>query len=375
MEFKIILKKLNGTITEKEKDVFNEWYNQSVEHRSYFNNVSKNYSEELNDIDIEKAWERLNKKLKRKPTNKNTWKYAVAAAVVVFLVSVPLLINNQSQSTIKPIITNNNIVGGSNKATLTLEDGSLVVLQKGELLIRNYIESNGERLKYSTSKTQRKEDSYNYLTTPTGGQYHIELADGTKVWLNSESQLKYPVSFTSGEIRQVELLYGEAYFDVSHSSNHNGSRFRVLTKGQEIEVLGTEFNIKAYANENYVCSTIVEGTVLMKTLNFKNTLSPNQQTILNLNTNKVELLSVNDMYSITSWKKGVFSFNNMPLHEIMKVLSRWYDAEVLFVNKEIKDIRFTGVLGKNQTIEEILFTIYNTNNIQYEINNKSIIFK
>ncbi|MDO5979679.1 FecR family protein [Flavivirga spongiicola] len=311
-----------------------------------------------------------------------------AAAILIFVsVGYFFLNKNQTVNLNTPIIVNNNIEVGTDKAILTLDDGTDVALEKGQDYIADNLTSNGEEIVYQPTgqagnnvannqqPTTKNQIAYNYLTIPRGGQYLVKLSDGTQVWLNSESQIKYPISFPEGETREVELVYGEAYFDVSPSTEHNGSKFKVLTGAQEVEVLGTEFNIKAYQDEDFIYTTLVEGKVLVNNATNNNVLSPNQQNIMSNVNNDMLLLNVVDMYSITAWKKGVFSFKDMPLNKIMKVLSRWYDTEVIFINKDVEEDKFTGVLGKEQTIEDILFTIYNTNNIKYEINNKTIIFR
>ncbi|MDE3742772.1 FecR family protein [Maribacter polysaccharolyticus] len=376
MDFKLILKKLNNTLSEEESAIFSKWYNDSNQHKDFFEKVKQAQQDEALLVDIEKGWKSIENKIKPVSAKKTNYlKYAVAASIVL-LVSITIIVQqNTEHKVVAPEVATKNIKIGTDKATLTLADGTNVTLEKGQHYISNNIESNGEELVYQPSKNQNPEIAYNYLAIPRGGQYHVVLSDGTEVWLNSESKLKYPEGFIKGEPRAVELVYGEAYFDVSPSSNHEGAKFKVITNDQEIEVLGTEFNIKAYRDENLIYSTLVEGKILIKSDSYENILLPNQQTIINKNNNAVDLINVDDLYSITSWRKGVFSFKDMPLSNIMKVLSRWYDAEVIFANKEAEDILFTGILDKNQSIEEILFSIYNTNNITYEINDKTIIFK
>ena len=159
-----------------------------------------------------------------------------------------------------PILNKEDIITtGSDKAVLTLEDGSNIELEKGKAFKTNVVNSNGEKLVYN--KTNQTKITYNYLTIPRGGQYFVKLSDGTEVWLNSESQLKFPVAFIKGQTREVTLVYGEAYFAVSPSTNHNGATFKVMNQGQEVEVLGTEFNIKAYKDEINIYTTLVEGKV------------------------------------------------------------------------------------------------------------------
>lgn len=276
-----------------------------------------------------------------------------------------------------PIIVNNNIKAGIDKAILTLEDGSDIALEKDRHYQTENLSSNGEELVYDTkdaNTSSNVEIAYNYLMVPRGGQFYVKLADGTEVWLNSDSKLKYPVKFIKGLTRQVELIYGEAYFNVSPSASHNGDAFKVNTQTQEIEVLGTEFNVKAYHDEDTIYTTLVEGKVNIDNSITKEILKPKQQSKFNVAQETMEILTV-DVYNVTSWRKGIFSFKNKPLKDIMKVLSRWYDAEVIFADKSIEDIEFNGVLSKKQSIEEILSIIHTTNNIAYEINDKIVIFR
>ncbi|WP_396187505.1 FecR family protein, partial [Flavobacterium sp.] len=199
--------------------------------------------------------------------------------------------------------------------------------------------------------------------------------DGTKVWLNSETQLKYPVAFTDGATRQIELVYGEAYFEVSPSTKHKGAKFKVLNQSQEVQVLGTQFNIKAYRDETNVYTTLVEGKVAVSNSKINKILKPSEKSNLNLLEKTIAISKV-DVYNEISWKDGVFSFRKKPLGEIMKVLSRWYDIEVQFENQDSKNARFNGVLGKEQKIEDILKRIKKFKVIKdYEIKNKKVIIK
>ena len=258
---------------------------------------------------------------------------------------------------------------------MTLEDGTVVTLQKGNNYQTKTTQSNGEEIVYKAGNRMASKTAYNYLTIPRGGQFHLVLSDGTKVWLNSETQLKYPVAFTDGVTRQIELVYGEAYFEVSPSTKHKGAKFKVLNQSQEVEVLGTHFNIKAYKDETNVLTTLVEGKVAVSSQGKKQILNPSEQANLNLQNNTIAVTEV-DAYNEISWKDGVFSFRKKPLGEIMKVLSRWYDIEVQFENQDSKNARFNGVLGKEQKIEDILKRIKKFKVIEdFEIKNKKVILK
>ncbi|MFV0572815.1 MAG: FecR family protein [Xanthomarina gelatinilytica] len=331
-----------------------------------------NLSNQINKVE---DWKKLKSKIEV-PVRKLYWKYAAAAILVIALASTYLLkdtlFNNQIESN-TPIIVNNQIEPGIDKATLTLEDGTQVTLEKGTSYQTKNANSNGEEIIYINNTSP--ELVFNYLTIPRGGQFQLALSDGTRVWLNSETKLKYPVSFTDGESRQVELVYGEAYFEVSPSTKHKGANFKVFNNNQEVEVLGTKFNIKAYKDETMVYTTLAEGKVEVKTTNQNKVLNPNQQSVVDVENKNIEVASINVRNEI-AWMDGEFILKGKDLKEIMKALSRWYDMDVTFANKELENVRFVGVLGKDQNIEDILNTIKSFGVINsYEINNKKVILK
>ncbi|MBD0832570.1 FecR family protein [Aestuariibaculum sediminum] len=302
-------------------------------------------------------------------------KYAVAASIVAFVATFVFINLDRDSVVQEEAIVNTSIEVGTNKAILTRGDGSNVTLEKGEQIAFDNVESNGEALIYNDKPTNTKEIAYNYLTIPRGGQFFVKLSDGTQVWLNSETKLKYPEVFVDGEKRMVELLYGEAYFDVSPSTAHKGSRFTVTNHNHEIEVLGTEFNVKAYNNEPNILTTLVEGKVKIKYQGKDHMLLPNQQSVLDRSTNTITFNTVN-VFNVISWKEGLFSFNNITLKEVMVVLSRWYDFDVEFKNKAIENELFVGTLGKQEKIEDILQNLKELGIIKkYEFNDKNIIIE
>lgn len=333
----------------------------------------KQRTQMLRSIDKKEGWEKIQKAVGVPVRRLNVWKYAAAAAVILFCVSVFLTQENfwKKASPVKPVLAKSEITPGTDKATLVLANGRTVVLGQGLAYNSKGVYSNGKEIIYKNDPTAAEGD--NYLTIPRGGQYFIKLADGTQVWLNSESKLKFPTNFKDGHTRSVELVYGEAYFDVSPSTKHKGARFNVATNGQNVEVLGTEFNIKAYQDENNIYTTLVEGKISLSNGNISKNLEPSDQSILNRSANKVVMAKV-DVYNEISWKEGVFTFKDMALKDIMKVLSRWYDVEVIFNNKKLEKVTFNGILDKNQKIEEILTIINKTNKVPYEIKQKTITF-
>ena len=340
----------------------------------YANKVLKTY-------DLETAKKNILQQINRRKAKSNyIFKYAVAATLALILTTTYFfgdsLFNTTDKDVVSPPIFNaNTIEYGKDKAVLTLENGSLIALEKGNSIQTQNATSNGKVLVYQNKAKQIVELVYNQLTVPRGGQFVVELSDGTKVWLNSESQLKYPVSFIKGQSREVELAYGEAYFDVSPSSKHKGAKFKVFNQFQEIDVLGTEFNIKAYKGESNVYTTLVEGKISVSIDNKNLGLKPNQQLDLDINNNTSAIKTV-DVYNEVSWKDGVFSFESKTLEEVMKVFSRWYDIEIVFKNNSIKNEEFVGILRKNKNLETILKSFKNYGVIKnFEIEDKKVVLE
>ncbi|CAM3759814.1 FecR family protein [Flavobacterium chungbukense] len=327
----------------------------------------------LKQIDKKEAWSEIESKIEVPVRKLSIWKYSAAAAIVIMASTIYFSKDQWShKEQIKVVATKSVINPGTDKAILVLASGEEVALGKGSSYNATGVHSNGTEIIYGNTNSNKESTVYNYLTIPRGGQFFIKLADGTKVWLNSDSKLKFPVNFVDGAPRQVELVYGEAYFDVSPSTEHKGSHFNVLTSNQNIEVLGTEFNVRAYQDTPIIYTTLVEGKVNLSGSFQTTILKPGQQSVLD--NHNIRVASV-DVFNEVSWKEGIFSFQEMPLKEIMKVLERWYDIKIIFKNKAIENNTFNGILDKNQKIEEILNIISNTNKIPYEINQKTVIFK
>lgn len=319
-----------------------------------------------------KIHERIRLIEKRNKLERNK-KYAFAASVI-FLIGISLINQFNFNETKEPIII------GSDKAVLTLENGDQVILEKGKKFQNKTLNSNGKELSYSIKNKTANNPSnqkivYNFLTVPRGGQFSLNLEDGTKVLLNSDSKIKYPIKFIKGKKREVELLYGEAFFDVSSSQNNNGSEFIVSTKTQKINVIGTKFNIKAYNEDEIITTTLVEGKVRVHNGENQILLSPNQQSKVDSKSTNIDVSNVDVLQQI-SWINGLFSFNDTSLESIMQTLSRWYDLKFIFKSANQKKFLFSGVLERTKSIEDILFIIEKTsslNEINFEIIDKVII--
>ena len=344
----------------------NDWVEELGTEKSIKNKMLKSILDSLKD-------EKTKKPIIISLIKSNVFRYSVAASVLTFV-----LFNFFTKKTSS---YENEGVLSQNKSTQIVAEKSILTLNNGTEIsldtIQNYegetLSISGKEIIYKTIKSNAKDVTYNYLTISRGEQFVLKLSDGTQVWLNSETKLKYPVSFINGEDRKVELVFGEAYFDVSPSTEHNGSRFKVFNQFQEVEVLGTEFNIKAYKDESKIFTTLVEGKVTIDVNGKKQNLIPSEQSVLNIRNSDININKVN-VYNEMSWKEGVFVFKDKTLYEIMKVISRWYDIDFVFEDKEVGNTTFNGKLLKSQTLEEILNFI-KLNNIEFEIIDKMIIFK
>lgn len=333
----------------------------------------------MTKYDLQIAKSKIHKRIRliEKRNKLERYKKIAFAASIILLVGISLFNQFYFNET---IIIRDPIVIGTDKAVLTLENGDQVILEKGQKFQNKTVNSDGKELSYSiknrsSSNFKNEKIASNFLTIPRGGQFSLNLEDGTKILLNSDSKIKYPVKFIKGKKRQVELLYGEAFFDVSSSQNNNGSEFIVSTKTQKINVLGTKFNIKAYSEDDIITTTLVEGKVKVENGENQILLFPNQQSKVDSNSPVINVSDV-DVSQQISWINGLFSFNDTSLEDIMHTLSRWYDLEFIFKSANQKGFIFSGILERTKSIEDILFIIEKTsssNEINFEINNKTII--
>lgn len=378
---KIIVKFLNKEASHDELETLDVWM-KNTKNISIFNQfVKTEYLTSLYMVqyDLDKGKESISQKVRieeRKQRRKTYWRISAAASILLLIGSFFFKLDSK-QETRKPIV--NTIETGSNKAVLTLDNGDQIALEKGISFQTGAANSNGEKLVYAPHKeeaSKRVKTSYNYITIPRGGQFFVQLSDGTKVWLNSDTKLKYPTKFNKDQTREVELVYGEAYFEVSPSTKHNGMSFNVLTREQKVNVLGTEFNIQAYREENEIATTLVGGKVVVQKGSSKKVLNPNQQSRITDNVNTINVLDVDASLEI-SWVNGLFVFNEESLGEIMKKLSRWYDVDVVFESAERKNFVFTAILERTKSFDDILNLIEATGEgeVKFEVRNRTIHIK
>jgi transmembrane sensor len=307
---------------------------------------------------------------------KRLLRYASAAVVFLALSFGAISLIKKITHSDPSLAVQNDIAPGGNTAILTLANGKKIFLDKinkGEILQQaglRIIKTSKGQIVYEITNQKILQDNkgeakLNTISTPNGGQYQVVLPDGTKVWLNSASNLKYP-NYFSGSERLVELE-GEAYFEVTKNKQ---SPFRIKTTLQEIEVLGTHFNINAYKDEPVLKTTLLEGSVMVSSAKSKMILVPGQQARMDINTLETTTESKVDLDQIVAWKNGVFSFENEDLRSIMRQISRWYNVSVVF-NGPLSEDKFFGEISRNSNLSQVI-EILKLNNIRVTLSGKTI---
>lgn len=322
-----------------------------------------NGEEAFPQIDTESVYASI---VKKEPRRIFTLPRVAAAAAVLLLATWWFTQTNKTTTTPQIVEEKKEILPGSNKATLTLADGSTVtldsagnqVISRGDTKIS---QQNGQLLYSSAGKTA---EGYNKLSTPRGGQFRVVLPDGTKVWLNSASSLRYPIAFT-GKERIVELE-GQGYFEVAQNAEQP---FKVKAHEMEVQVLGTHFDIMAYADENTVNTTLLEGAVQVKEGNTARLLKPGQQAILKSHAFTVQEA---DVKRVIAWKNGLFVFNDMALPAILREVARWYDVEIVYETTPGTEL-YGGGLARNLHLSNVLTLLEGSGFNHFRVEGRKVI--
>ncbi|PJJ85091.1 FecR family protein [Mucilaginibacter auburnensis] len=344
---------LKGTITADELAVLEDWYNS---------HPNKDINWTAGDWDEKQLKERLYYNIQSQladeltPAKFNYKKILYSAAAMVTLAIGALYLYSRNAVVKEQELAANPVIvstGNLNKATLTLSDGRIVELNgatNGIIAsdagtdIRKT--ANGEIL-YSAGHDEAKSNAvaFNTISTPKGGQFQISLPDGSKVWLNALSAVKFPAVF-KGKERLVELT-GEAYFEVAKNRE---MPFKVkMPDGTLVEVLGTHFNIAAYPGDKSVDATLLEGSIDIQKGNIKKLMVPGEMAEV---TDKIQLRHVN-VEDAVSWKNGLFRFDNASVSAVMREMERWYGVEVVY-SDGMPDNEITGYISRNAKLEEVL---------------------
>ncbi|WP_316828266.1 FecR family protein [Pedobacter miscanthi] len=314
---------------------------------------------------------RINRSAKSlKVIRSSSWlKWSIAASVLVLLSVGLLFYIAQNNKTANPKLAD--VAPGGNKATLILANGKKIDLSGAvngaiadETGIKVIKTAEGKIIYDLSNTTAAANEQYNTIETPMGGQYQVNLSDGTKVWLNAASSLRYPTHF-SGKERKVELT-GEGYFEVAHQKN---MPFKVASAGQTVEVLGTHFNIMAYHDEPNVKTTLLQGSVKLYTGNQNTLLKPGEQALRT--GNHIRISDEVDMEDVVAWKDGYFKFNES-LEGIMSKISRWYGVEVVYETKTDPNLTYSGKISRGRNISAILKIIEFNGDVHFRIEGRKV---
>jgi transmembrane sensor len=388
----LIARCLHNELSAADEIELERWLDADHQHLELFNKISAEFFADKQfgmstDEGKDDAWKNIVEKVSHKKPALPIfrWPRFFPYAAVLFLLSTTgyFIARHLNRKDTPKIAANlkQDIAPGVNKATLTLSNGSKIILsdvKQGSIAHQHNVTiklQNG-RLVYAIggidAGTQQpnfiKPVEINTLTTPRGGQFQADLPDGTKVWLNAASSITYPVIF-SGKERVVELT-GEAYFEVSKNT---ARPFIVKTETQTVQVLGTHFNINSYADEQSVKTTLLEGSIKVTGKAGKNTvqLNPSQQSV---NTEgKIDIINDADVDETVAWKNGKFLFRNANLQTVMRQLARWYDVEVEFQGA-IAPKHYHGRISRDVPVSQV-FEILKTSGVNFIINGRTIIVK
>lgn len=366
---------IRKTITPMERLELDEWLEASEDNVALFEDLTnedkiQEAMEWFGQLDQEKTLQKLKERIPFTPEKKTRrlfWSLAIAACLIMLAGVAAYMIwrqapaNSQGQPIAARPLPVDPLPGG-NKALLTLADGSKMVLDSqhnGALAVQGNAQlvKNDSSLSYQSGTYVGISQSpvYNMLETPRGGQYRIVLADGTVVWLNAASSLRYPTAFT-GKDREVELR-GEGYFEVKHQA---GRPFRVKVGGLVLEHLGTSFNVNSYADEGMIKTTLVEGSVRVTSGEASAMLRPGEEA--QLSQGNLEVVKA-DVEAATGWRQGLFVFHGTALPVVMKDLERWYGVNIL--NKEGNHNHLVATIPRNVPLSKMLYYLGKTGDVRF----------
>lgn len=366
-------KYLNGEHSKEELAILLDYFSIEEESETLIELISLEFEKPLPlDIDqhiVDDINERVRTKLMQniKPKVKTMDFLKVAASIILLLGVLSLFYYNSDLFINQNVIQTEQIADirpGTNKATLQLDGAERIELSEDKEGILT-----GEQITYDDGTIiETPKAQFATLSTPNGGQYQITLPDGTKVWLNAASSLRYPTEFKNKE-RKVELI-GEAFFEVAHDPD---LPFIVETNRQHVKVLGTTFNLYAYHTEKSIITTLVQGSVLLSYSDGSDLLKtqqllPGQQSVLHDNGMQVKKVEV-DQY--ISWKDGTFMLSNADLSSFAQQIERWYDVEMI-IYPSLQDVRLSGVFSRKANLSELLEAISENENIKFKLEGRRI---
>lgn len=374
-------KYMDGQLTDAERQEFLDYAEDPIFHQEINELLGAAFENQSALIDVDELGRlRLldkifkDEQIPAEPKRVSLWpRIGIAAAVATIIVSAGIWFYQGSQKDTKDLVAVvDDVAPGKQSATLTLANGKKIRLTdavNGELAKEAGVvitKSAEGQLVYEVLAQSDASDKINVLSTNKGETYKVRLPDGSAVWLNAASSLKYPASFAKLKDRRVELS-GEGYFEVAKDKEHP---FIVRTGKQEVEVLGTHFNINAYEDEAFEKTTLAEGSVKVTAQGKSLFIRPNQQAILN--DHSMEIKEV-DAELALAWKSGFFLFDRESLGNIMLKVARWYDVEIVFKDSSLKTETFTGTISRFQNISEVFNMLERVRVAKFKVEGKKII--
>lgn len=371
----LIVKRLRGELSPEEETFFMAWKARSKANEELYERLENEYVEHTEyplyeQFNARRSWPSVKEGIQRRGSIRRLYRGAAAAAIVLLCVSSYLMFSTD-RGEVLPVarVESPNHFSFGKRASLILPGGDTLLIAPGvaDTLDEQlpFVSNNGETLIYHTP---RMADSlvYNTLKIPRGGAYSLQLSDGTRVMLNSDSRLKFPQSF-SGDTREV-YLEGEGFFQVAKDT---AKPFIVHCEEYAVRVLGTTFNISAYRNDEVSMTTLVEGRVNIECGNTVVALTPGL--MATVADSKVTTREVN-VDSYISWTKDQFSFSEERLEDLLKKISRWYDVEFLFDDDEIRDYKFSGFMPRYESITNLFEILEQSANVSFvRKNDKKVI--
>ena len=375
----LLAKEITGPLSPEEEQELQKWKESSptaTKLHSRVANLSNKLERDefIRELSVKSSWKKVEKRINRKKKSSNWIWWASSAAAVVFIATIGLVYFSPQKAIDKLPVAQ--IQTGGPKAILITSEGQQYRLSSQDStrtldLGAGFLAvTKGNTLAYVGNKDSIEHmGKNNTIRIPQGGEYELILPDGTHVWLNSDSQLSFPTRFSSTK-REV-LLSGEAYFDVSKMKD---CPFIVKTTDIAIKVLGTQFNVQAYPNANTIETTLCEGSVNVSDGEQDVILQPSYQAVYvkankNLSSRKV------DTRLYTSWKDGLFVFEDKPLEEIMTTLARWYNINIFYANPAVKTYHFTGDLERYNDFQQSLNMIEKATSIKFVVNGNNVTVK
>ena len=356
-----------GRINAEEAGKLREWIDKASENRELFEQYLKTVKinrmvEGADWLDEERAWQELAGKIRRGRIKSFYRRLSLGAAVVIIFIGLGMAFWQRNKLTEQEVQLIQ-ILPGSTKATLILANGSQIDLTRGDLkeviTTEALIENDSLLgLQYNHIKLRDEQPVFHTVKVPVAGEYHFTLSDGTKVWMNSDSELRFPVNFTSN--RREIFIKGEAYFEVEPD--------------RERPFIVHANHVSAYGESQQVLTTLVQGGVNVKYAGLQTELQPGFQAVTDIKAGTMDRREV-EVGMYTSWTKGIFEYENMPLSDIAVQLSRWYDVRIIFAAPEFANRRFTGVVRKYDVLNDVLSIIEQTTDVCFIVNGKEIVVK